>query len=505
MNKRSMSPSTESRVIISKRQKILDTPIQRNELVSALALASLALHSPKHTLGHTVVNTKETDEDRSPGNASSQRCILPITPSPSVSKKCVPYDMSPPPPRHQSIRPMAVPNRYRRQQGPQSPYILYPDMRQSIRWMPPPVASPIPLKDDQWICDFCNSASFTSFQAACNHEEICSQKRFFQDETRDEAPDAPQWRSGSISLAIPSTDSEWLSTTNCYIRQHCVEAFSATEDDVLRTSKRGRIVQNQVGIRCTFCTKRPWMERAPAAVSYPTSVDGIYESVKRWQRVHLLHCHDAPLHHKEALGDLQSGTVWIPTTRQYWSDSAKAIGMVDTAEGIRFSKQPRDSTNWTPEESNKEHVCPVIPPPSSDSPASSSDAMSNDICLPTDRKMIPPYVFFVLRQVERCQFSESDRFVARSKGPVGFAGFQCKHCIGHAGLGKYFPLSAKSLGTNSTSQNIHAHILKCRKVPVTVKQELLALKEEKGRSPRLIPGWRKTFFELVWKRLHGDK
>ena len=500
MKKRSISPSTENRTNISKRQKILDAPIQRNELVSALALASLALHSPKQT----IANNKEKDEDRSPGNASSVRCILPITPSPSVSKKCVPYNMSPPPPRHQNIRPMAVPNRFR-QQGPQSPYMLYPDMLQRTRWMPPPVTPSIPLKEnDQWICDFCNSASFTSFQAACDHEETCPRKHGHQDEKRDEAPGATQWHSGSIPLAIPSADSEWLSTSNCYIRQHCVEAFSATDDDVLRTSKRGRLIQNQVGIRCTFCTHRPWTERPPAAVSYPSSVDGIYESVKRWQRVHLTLCHDVPLHHKEALNNLQNETVWIPTTRQYWSDSAKTIGMVDTADGIRFSKQPRTPTNWTPTKSITEHACPDIPPPSSNCLASSSDAVSNVICLPIDQKMIPPYVFFVLRQVERCHFSESDRFVARSKGPVGFAGFQCKHCTGHAGLGKYFPLSAKSLGTNSTSQNIHAHILKCRKVPVDVKQELLALKEEKGRSPRLVPGWRKTFFELVWKRLHGE-
>lgn len=357
------------------------------------------------------------------------------------------------------------------------------------------------VKEDEWICDFCNSASFTCFKEACAHEEIC--KHSFDKETRDEAPDVT-WYSGSIPLCVPTSDSEWLSTTNCYVRQHCVEAFSASDDDVSKTSKRGRIAVQQVGIRCTFCAHRPLGDRAVSAVSYPTSVAGIYESVKRWQRVHLVVCQDVPVQHTDALGDLQSGNLWIPTTRQYWSDSAKALGMVDTSDGIRFARDPSVPENWTPDEAMKlestiANSSAAVP----DTNESLEDEV-NYICLPTDQELVPPYVYFLLRQVEHCKFSESDRFVARSKGPVGFAGFQCKHCTGHAGLGKYFPLSSKSLGTNSTSQNIHAHILKCRKVPDSVKEELVSLKEEKGRSPRLVPGWRKTFFELLWTRLHGE-
>jgi hypothetical protein len=122
-----------------------------------------------------------------------------------------------------------------------------------------------------------------------------------------------------------------------------------------------------------------------------------------------------------------------------------------------------------------------------------------------DTSMVPPYVYFLMRQVETCHFTEADRFVARSKGPVGYPGFECRHCAGHAGLGKYFPVSSKSLSTNSTSQNIHAHLLKCRKCPIYTKEKLASLKDEKGRTPRLEPGWRKIFFDKVWRRLHGDE
>ena len=131
------------------------------------------------------------------------------------------------------------------------------------------------------------------------------------------------------------------------------------------------------------------------------------------------------------------------------------------------------------------------------------NSLGGYIVYPNDIEMIPPYVHFLMRQVEPCLFTEADRFVARSKGPVGYPGFQCRHCHGHAGLGKYFPVSSKSLSTNSTSQNIHAHMLKCRKCPEAVKDRLVQLKIEKSRAARLEPGWRKVFFDKVWQRLHG--
>jgi hypothetical protein len=198
------------------------------------------------------------------------------------------------------------------------------------------------------------------------------------------------------------------------------------------------------------------------------------------------------------LDKLQSDNVWVPTTRQYWTDSARAIGMVDTADGIRFKREPSAPENWMPE-TNK--------PTSLEAEESESDQqqLGGFICHSEDKDLVPPYVFCLMRQVEPCYFTEADRFVARSKGPVGFAGFQCRHCQGHAGLGKYFPLNSKALSTNSTSQNIHAHVLKCRKCPQSVKDELLYLKTEKLKSPRLVPGWRKTFFEQLWERLHGDE
>lgn len=428
-------------------------------------------------------------------------------------------------------------------------------------YMPPPTPRPMvmhphlhhlpsmqyhaqPPSANQWICDYCNAASFASYEEACLHEEFCrrhsmqhairSQQLPFLpgmhpqfgpppasanadlqkgqlatgvapptvtkpehiDDDRPSASDR-EWCRGITSLAVPEFDKEWLSEVNCFIREKCVEAFSAPDDEVKKASKRGKLGKDQVGIRCCFCREIPSSCRTAAAVSYPASVAGIYESVKRWQRVHMALCENIPQDIKEKIEELGSSNAWIATTRQYWVDSARALGMVDTLEGIRFGSDPSkepDTTQLEEALNSKEKM-------------KEGDKVGDGdhIVYPEDVSMVPPYVYFLMRQVESCHFTEADRFVARSKGPVGYPGFQCRHCNGHAGLGKYFPVTAKSLATNSTSQNIHAHLLKCRKTPNDIKAQLVALKEEKTRAPRLEPGWRKVFFDQVWTRLHGTE
>lgn len=407
--------------------------------------------------------------------------------------------------------------------------------------MMPPTPPMMPPTTSSWICDFCNVAAFATYQEACVHEEACRircsmpprRSPMWQPVSPNSAPSFPPprfampereevvhalqrmpsstdrvWFQGSASLSIPDSDSEWLSEQNCFVRATCLETFSATEDDISRTSKRGRIALHQVGIRCRFCCHRPLNERAVAAVSYPTSVAGIYESVKRWQRVHLETCQDTPQDVKAKLAYLASTNVWIPTTRQYWADSARALGMVDTKDGIRFGSDPNgqpDKSKIATSQTLETSAGQVYNEDGGEEYTEGTTLSDGDgIVYSGDTSMVPPYVHFLMRQTETCHFTEADRFVARSKGPVGYPGFQCRHCAGHAGLGKYFPVSAKSLSTNSTSQNIHAHLLKCRKCPVYVKEQLVNLKEEKGRTPRLEPGWRKIFFDKVWIRLHGE-
>lgn len=556
----SLMSSKRVKVVHDANRSIIHTEnIGAHELASAFALASLASMSPSQS------NTVEAElESRDAEYGDMTIPCSPETRSPvrstSFSKR-VTFSHDTKEKSRQTSRKLSLPSRIKQHGSRQSAEFMQRDgIFMRSQYMLPPAwirhqmtaqsgpSSPkfththmIP-PGDKWICDFCEVAAFDTYEQACIHEETCrlhcpqnsrisAPLMWKQTPARSHAPynvhqpcltdsslkdananQVQSWFQGSASLAIPDSDSDWLSGLNCFIREHCVEAFSATEDDANKASKRGRIVPFQVGIRCTFCKHRSTEEKQIAASSFPASLAGIYESVKRWQKVHLAVCKDIPDKVKEKLKELgASQNAWVPTTRQYWIDSARALGMIDSPnmEGIRFLVDPtagpmhfspgkeRD-TNF-PKKNERQDFAEV---PFKEQAKSLTDGDS--IVLPEDMSMVPPYVYFLMRQVEATHFTEADRFVARSKGPIGYAGFQCRHCHGHAGLGKYFPVTAKSLSTNSTSQNIHSHLLKCRKVSTFVKEQLVSLKEEKSKAPRLEPGWRRVFFDKIWARLHGD-
>ena len=269
-------------------------------------------------------------------------------------------------------------------------------------------------------------------------------------------------------LCVEQTDPTWLSDLNCYIRQNCVEAFTASDMDINRTSKRGRISHHQVGIRCRFCTHDyekdviGKIREATAAISFPVSVSGIYESVKRWHRVHTKVCKGIPNEVREQLRILAEKPVYVPTSRGYWTESAKALGMRDCPTGgIYFHRQPDESVKEYMEKKAADvkdgkgqygRVAPVL----TNSSAYERNIASKQIVLPSDKDDVSPYVFLLMSQVQPTTFTAADRYVARSKGPIGYAGFECKHCAGHAGLGKYFPSSAKGMCTNSTSKTCTA-------------------------------------------------
>ncbi len=275
------------------------------------------------------------------------------------------------------------------------------------------------------------------------------------------------------------------------------------------SSKRGRISLYQVGVRCKFCANEENSKKASGAVSFPVSVSGIYESVKRWKSVHLPECKCIPDHVKDKIKSLEK-TACVPTTRQYWIDSAKAIGIDDTQDGLRFVSDPNKSDHVE----SKHNLVKSRLPSNSMNDEEVEEVVSSGvvkkknkeeyIVFPEDKPTITPYVYCLMRQVQPCIFSEADRFLSRSKSKVGFAGFECRWCNGHAGLGRYFPSNPKALSTNSTSQNIYSHIQKCRKCPQDIKEELKTLKFEKPTWLRRTCGWRQAFFEKLWHRLHGE-
>ena len=288
---------------------------------------------------------------------------------------------------------------------------------------PEPPKATTSANTNQWICDFCNVASFSTYEEACAHEEICKRA----------GPSAAALMSMSRSFSMASTDEE---------------------------SAAGSVVPTSPNMMM--------LGGAPPSPHHPQFHHGFTGPIMAARR------HPASM-------ALKMGH------QQYRMMEGTPNGTADRAKTKGKSREEQQPLTEEERRRKELHL----------------HSLGGHIVYPNDLEMIPPYVHFLMRQVEPCLFTEADRFVARSKGPVGYPGFQCRHCHGHAGLGKYFPVSSKSLSTNSTSQNIHAHMLKCRKCPQAIKDRLVQLKIEKSRAARLEPGWRKVFFDKIWERLHG--
>jgi len=77
-------------------------------------------------------------------------------------------------------------------------------------------------------------------------------------------------------------DEDWLTPLHCFVRKHCVEVFTASEDDITTPSKgkRKAITIGQVGIRCPHCrddSRSTAKARERGSVYFPTSLSSIYK------------------------------------------------------------------------------------------------------------------------------------------------------------------------------------------------------------------------------------
>ena len=299
---------------------------------------------------------------------------------------------------------------------------------------------------------------------------------------------------GSVSLALPE-DSESLSPLHCFMRRYCVEAFAASEDDLsiprYGKSHSGRVMVGQVGIRCIHCKHLPARDRQERAVCFPSSLKNIYHSIETWQRRHAQVCSNLPIWIKRSMVELmQRSRAGAGGRRQYWEESARRLGMETTCHGVRFVRVPGDFGIETVE---------------NEAPGLIEESPSLPIVHGKDRPLVTEYLFMLLAQMESCNFTERDRSGGRSKVkdcPVGFPGMQCKHCRGKAGFGRYFPNSVQALASANSDRNIFNHIVKCRKCPPQIREDLRRLQREQA-SMKNRRGQRKQFFESVWTRMHG--
>jgi hypothetical protein len=352
------------------------------------------------------------------------------------------------------------------------------------------------------------------------------------------SPTTQTYYEGSISLRLKE-DELSLSPLHCFMRQYCVEAFTASSEEVTTPrygKSHGRSISiGQVGIQCVFCKNRPYWLRQERAVCFPSTLKNIYHSIETWQRRHSIVCTDIPTWAKDSMtklmGKSRSGA---GGRRQYWEESASQLGMIDTPTGIRFlcppgtpvvsienlKKNPNIgtssnntvctdeettfmSTNTTTMEGvNSTTTTGVV---EENDPSSTTLIGGEPVVEDYDKELVTDFLFTLLNQMETCYFSEQDRVGGRSKVKdcsIGYPGLQCKHCGGKAGFGRYYPISIQALTSANSDRNIYNHVDKCRRCPPQIRSLLEKHLTEQSMAKNRR-GNRKEFFQRVWERMHG--
>lgn len=337
-----------------------------------------------------------------------------------------------------------------------------------------------------------------------------------------------RWFSGCVPLGLPD-DKYWLSELQVYLRSNFAEAFGATEADIA-APMHGRnkpIALGQVGIRCMHCRNDPPSERGQQATSYPSLISGIYNSVQQMLRLHFDCCLSLPPEVRIKIEQLKVSSSARGGRKQYWIDSAKRLGLVDTPHGIHFGRDPygplpllSGPSGTKEEEAKKKAEGTPAKASAPDETEEKEETGDNDeeeaievppvehypLVLPIDQPLISDYLYLTLEQMSPCNLMEADKVGCYKGRKVGFPGLACRHCVGQAGCGRYFPASEASLSQTTTSQTIMNHVRNCRRCPIEIRENLELMKRARmgpdgKRADKPKHGGRKVFFHRLWCRI----
>ncbi|KAL3925553.1 MAG: hypothetical protein SGILL_000327 [Bacillariaceae sp.] len=449
--------------------------------------------------------------------------------------------------------------------------------------------------NDWYVCKICNSKAFANKEEAFAHESLCMQSNLgatFQRDARRGSLDLL----GAIASSFPSDrrfsaigesntsdpqrvmsngpftmmekplalamlpDKDWLTPLHCFVRQNCVEIFTATEEDVATPSKGKRkpINVGQIGIRCPHCHNEDSAKsRERGSVYYPTTISSIYNATMNLLQRHLHNCASVPKAIMDRYETLKADDARSGTSKKYWVESARSLGLVDTPSGIRFSALPppplptltpqqkssdgfsaargndddffNTSSNALSNLSQRGEVdgsatkdAPKAPSEQSKNAAGSAgtapkeggnipeseQSLTDSAPLVTaeDEPFATGFSYHLLSQMQPCVFTEADRLGKRKGLPPGFPGLACRHCFGGYGSGRFFPSSIKTLSDTSKTLNVlHNHMQRCRKCPPEVRETLDKLRKfhDEQRS-KMKFGSQKAFFARIWDRLHSN-
>ena len=126
-----------------------------------------------------------------------------------------------------------------------------------------------------------------------------------------------------------------------------LELFAAGPADV-ECPTQGRkqpVRRGQVGLRCRHCARLPLRQRGRGAVYYPSRLAGLYQAAQNMALSHLQQaCPLVPVAMKEQLLALRKRKDQANGGKQYWADGCRALGCIETDEGLRFGPPPEANT-----------------------------------------------------------------------------------------------------------------------------------------------------------------
>jgi hypothetical protein len=192
-----------------------------------------------------------------------------------------------------------------------------------------------------------NNAAVTTTPAATNYAATLRQEKYQNQQFCQ--PISPSHN----TLFLPS-DANFLSEAHCFIRFVCIELFTSTEQHLTAGGRGARPTHvGQVGFRCIHCKNQPRNLQANQAVSFPSTRDNIFESVRNFQRVHLESCPFIPSNINQIYQEIIHKGNHAPKrshklVRAYYSQAASEMGLIDTPFGLRYRDECGYKQRTTP-------------------------------------------------------------------------------------------------------------------------------------------------------------
>lgn len=140
-------------------------------------------------------------------------------------------------------------------------------------------------------------------------------------------------------LALPSEESICVISPYQLLVRKQIEVFeaTATESVAIVKGRKKPIAAGQVGMRCRHCSGVPLHLRQRGSVYFPSNLDGLYQAGQHMANFHLTdECSSMPRDVKEQFSQILATKSKMGGGKKYWREAAMLIGLVDTADGIRF-------------------------------------------------------------------------------------------------------------------------------------------------------------------------